>query len=312
MLLAPGDFGIEPMVGEVELQAQPDPADEVATRLVNLLEPPRDRSEGVGLQLLERQPLHLVHDLVHPDPLGERGVDIHRLLGDAAALVLARHVVERAHVVEPVGELDEQHANVVAQREQELAQVLRGALILRLRLDLAELGHPVDQPRDIGAEQFLDLLGGGDGVLDRVVEDRGDDRLVVELEVGKDARDFDRVAEIRVARRADLRAMRLHREDVGAVDQRFVRIGIVGADLLDEFILPEHGATVAHRPSFASAKKAGSPRGGFRPVAGRGASPRAGAPRGRISCGRGRATRRRGRACCTPRGRSRAGRARRR
>ena len=162
MLLAPHHLGLEPVVGEVELQAEPDPADEVAAGFVELLQPPRDRGVGVGLQLLERQRLHLVHDLVHADPLGERGVDIHRLLGDAAALVLARDVVERAHVVQPVGELDEQHADVVAQREQELAQILRGALIFRLRLDLAELGHPVDQPRDIGAEQFLDLLGGGD------------------------------------------------------------------------------------------------------------------------------------------------------
>ena len=90
--------------------------------------------------------------------------------------------------MQPVGELDQQHADVVAQREQELAQVLGGALIFRLRLDLRELGDPVDQPGDVLAEQFLDLFGGGERVLDRVVEDRGDDRLVVELEVGEDAR----------------------------------------------------------------------------------------------------------------------------
>ena len=96
--------------------------------------------------------------------------------------------MERAHVVQPVGELDQQHADVVAHREQELAQILRGALVFGLRLDLAELGDAVDQPRDVLAEQPLDLLGRRERVLDRVVEDRGDDRLVVELEVGEDAR----------------------------------------------------------------------------------------------------------------------------
>ena len=35
-----------------------------------------------------------------------------------------RHVLERAHVVQPVGELDQQHAHVVGDGEQELAQVL--------------------------------------------------------------------------------------------------------------------------------------------------------------------------------------------
>ena len=110
--------------------------------------------------------------------------------------------MKRAHVVQPVGELDQQHADVVAQREQELAEILGGALVFRLRLDLAELGDAVDQPGDVLAEQPLDLLGGGERVLDRVVEDRGGDRLVVELEVGEDARDFDRMAEIGIARGA--------------------------------------------------------------------------------------------------------------
>src|SRR3546814_13954292 len=79
---------------------------------------------------------------------------------------------------------------------QELAQILRRALVLGLRLDRRKLGDAVDHPRDIGAEQLPDLLRGGDGILDRIVEDRGRDRLVVEAEVGQDDRDLDRVAEI--------------------------------------------------------------------------------------------------------------------
>ncbi len=75
--------------------------------------------------------------------------------------------------MQPVGELDQQHADVVAEREQELAQILGGALVLGLRLDLAELGDPVDQPGDVLAEQLLDLLRRRERVLDRVVEDRG-------------------------------------------------------------------------------------------------------------------------------------------
>ena len=109
-----------------------------------------------------------------------------------------------------------------------------------LRLDLRQLGDAVDHPRDIVAEQLLDLLGGGDGVLDRVVEDRGRDRLVVEVEVGQDARDFDRVAEIGVARGALLAAVRLERKDVGAVEQRFVSVGIVAQNPIDQFVLAQH------------------------------------------------------------------------
>ena len=157
--------------------------------------------------------------------------------------------------MQPVGQLHQQHADVVGEGEQEFAQVLGGALILRLRLDLAELGDPVDQPRDIAAEQFLDLLGRRDRVLDRVVEDRGDDRLVVELQVGQDAGDLDRMAEIGVARRADLGAMGLHREDIGAVDQRLVGVGVIGPDLLDQLILPKHRGNVGERRVSSQARK---------------------------------------------------------
>ena len=263
MLLAAHDLGLEAVVGEMQLEPEADPADEVAALVVQLLQPLGDRGIGVGLELLEGQRLHLVHELVHADPLGERRVDIHRLAGDPAALLLVLDVVERAHVVQPVGELDQQHADVVRHGEQELAQILGGALVLRLRLDLGELGDAVDQPRDVLAEQLLDLFGGRQRVLDRVVEDRGDDRLVVELEVGEDAGDFDRVAEIGVARGARLGAVRLHREDIGAVDQRLVGVGIVGPDLLDQFILAQHRTKMGRGGAECASAKGQPPRGGI-------------------------------------------------
>ena len=51
MLLAARDLGLEAMVGEVELQAEADPADQVAALLVELLQAPGDRGIGVGLEL---------------------------------------------------------------------------------------------------------------------------------------------------------------------------------------------------------------------------------------------------------------------
>jgi len=71
--------------------------------------------------------------------------------------------------VQPVGELHQQDPDVVRKRQQELAQILGLPLVFGLGFDLAELGDPVDQPRDVLPEQLLDLFGGGDGVLDRVV-----------------------------------------------------------------------------------------------------------------------------------------------
>ena len=109
---------------------------------------------------------------------------------------------------------------------------------------------------------FLISAGRRQRVLDRVVEDGGDDRLVVEMQVGEDAGHLDRMAVIGIARGAGLRAVRLHREDIGAVDQRLVGVRVVALDLLDQFILPQHrakmgcGAAMEQRKSGASCSAA--------------------------------------------------------
>ncbi len=117
MLLASGDPGIEAIVGKIELQSKTDPVDQIAALFGQLVQAARNRGIGIGLQLPERERLHLGHHLVHSDPLGERGIDIHRLACDSAPLLLGRDVMENPHVVEPVGELHEQHPDVVTKRE---------------------------------------------------------------------------------------------------------------------------------------------------------------------------------------------------
>ena len=241
VLLAPRDLGFDAIGLEMRLEAATDALDEIAAAfLVELGKPARDRFIGGRLDLAKRQRLHLGHELVHADPLGERRIDIHRLARDPPPLLLILDEMERAHIVQSVGELDEQHADIVRHCEQELAEVLGGALALALRLDLGQLGDAIDEARNIGPEMLLDLLGRRKRILDRVVEDRGGDRLVVKTKIGEDAGHLDRMAEIGIARGAGLRPVRLHREDIGAVDQRLVGVRVVALDLLDQFILPEH------------------------------------------------------------------------
>ena len=83
---------------------------------------------------------------------------------------------------------------------------------------------------------------GGERVLDGVVQQRGDDGGDVELEVGQDGGDFERMGEIGIARGAELLAVRLHGVDIGLVEQRLVGVGIVGLDPVDQLGL-------AHQPS---------------------------------------------------------------
>ena len=134
---------------------------------------------------------------------------------------------EGAHVVQAVGELDQQHPHVVGDRQQELAQVLGLLGLLGDEVEPLELGQALDQRADVLPEHLVDLGPGGGGILDGVVQERGRDGGVVELEIGQDRRDFERMGEVGIAGGTLLLAMRLHGVDVGAVEQRLAGVGIV-------------------------------------------------------------------------------------
>ena len=102
------------------------------------------------------------------------------------------------------------------------------------------LVRPVDQRADVVAEHLVDLGAGGRGILDGVVQQRRRDGGIVELEIGQDRRDFERMGEIGVAGGALLLAVGLHGVDVGAVEQGLAGVRIVALDALDQVVLPHH------------------------------------------------------------------------
>ena len=153
---------------------------------------------------------------------------------------VGRHELQRAHVVQAVGELDQEHADVVGDRQQQLAQVLGLLGLARHQLQPLQLGEALDQRADLVAEDLVDFGAGRLGILDGVVQQRRDDGGVVELEVGQDRRDLQRMRKIGIAGGAGLRAVRLHGVDIGAVQQVFVGVGIVGPDAFDQIVLPHH------------------------------------------------------------------------
>ena len=197
-----------------------------------------DGFPGIRPKGRESEIVELVLHRLHADALGQRRVYLLGLARDPPPFFRLLDVLQGAHVVQAVGELDHQHPDVVGHREQQLSEILGLGVLDRLQLELGELGHPVDQPRDFLAEQVLDILDGGAGVLDGVVQERRRDRGAVEAELGQNAGDLDRMREIEIARRPDLGAMRLHRENISAIQKVFVDIGIIGSNQLDQFELP--------------------------------------------------------------------------
>ena len=138
---------------------------------------------------------------VDAEPVGDRRVDLQRLLGDPV-LLFRRQRLQRLHVVQPVGELHQDDADVLHHREHHLAEALRLRLGAAGEGQLVELADAVHQAGDLGAEPRLDLGLGGGRVLDHVVQQRRRDRLVVEVELREDARHRHRVGDVGLARLA--------------------------------------------------------------------------------------------------------------
>ncbi len=216
-----------------------DALDDAAVLGAKVVQPSLDGLIGLRHQMVEGEPLQFLAQAPHPHAARERPVNVDRFLGDAGALVEG-HEMQRAHIVQPVGELDQQHAHVLGDGEQQLAEILALPGLFGDEVELVDLGQALDELADLLAEQAVDLLAGGGGVLDRVVQHGGDDGRVVELEVGQNGRDLERMREIGIARGALLGAMRLHGVDIGPVEQILVDARIIFPHALDEFVLTHH------------------------------------------------------------------------
>ena len=158
-------------------------------------------------------------------------------------------MLERAHVVQAVGELDEENPYVVGNGEQQLAQVFRLLGLLGDEVELLDLGEAFDQTADIFAEQLVDLGAGGRGILDRVMQQGDRDRRFVETHVSEDGGNFKRMGDIGITAGARLLAVLLHGIDIGLVEQSFVGIGLVFLHPLHELVLPHHSDRLHKRKS---------------------------------------------------------------
>ena len=198
-----GDLGVDAQLGQPGL----DHVEDLADVDVALGRPHRhhllDLGVALGVEGGEGQVLQLQLDAGDAEAVGQGGVDVERLLG-RAVLVLDRHGRDRAHVVEAVGQLDEQDPDVLGHGHQHLAH--GGGLLglLGVEADPVELGDAVDDGRHLGAEVADDVVEADAGVLDRVVQEGGGEGDVVEAEVGEDGGHGQRVLDVGVARTPQL------------------------------------------------------------------------------------------------------------
>src|SRR6267142_1292743 len=112
---------------------------------------------SLRINVTEREVFQLTAHLAHTEPVGKRSVNFHGLASDRLAAV-GRKISERSHVVETIGELDHDDADVIGHGEEHLAEILSLLLLLGRELDLADLGYTIDDVSDFRTKQLFDLI----------------------------------------------------------------------------------------------------------------------------------------------------------
>lgn len=184
----------------------------------------------LGEEDREDQVLQLGLERLDAEPFGERDEDVPGDLGDAG-LLFGAHDAEGAHVVQPVGEFDRHHADVVAGGDEHLAEGLGlggGAVV-----DLLQFRDAVDEEAHLLAEFLPDLIERHVRVLDGVVEQRGRQSRCLGAQFREDQGHGERVCDVRLTALAHLTAVRGLGQDVGAAQRVEVGVGVVRAVGLD-------------------------------------------------------------------------------
>jgi hypothetical protein len=233
VLRTAGDLGLDVQLNKSRSQVDEDRVEEALA--LGSLRGDHLLDLGIAQRVQHREgrvfelPLHLGN----PEPVREGGVDVEALLRDAALLELGQRR-DRAHVVETVGELDEQDPDVLGHRHQHLAQ--RGCLLCLLGVELqaVEFGDAVDNGGHVGAEFPLDVALRHRRVFDRIVKQGRSDGHIVEAEVGEDQRHPERVGDVGLPRTPHLFLVGLPRQLVGALDEVAVGAAMALAERRDE------------------------------------------------------------------------------
>ena len=151
----------------------------------------------------EGQVFKLAAHLAHAQPVRQRSVDVQRFAGDGL-LPLRFQVLQGAHVVQPVGQLDQHHAHVGHHGQQHLAHIFCLAVFAVGKLDLVDLGDALDDVRHLVAESLANFLVGGRRVFHGIVQQGGGDGRRVQLHLRQHFGHLERMNDVGLARGAHL------------------------------------------------------------------------------------------------------------
>ena len=189
-----------------------------------------------GVQNAQAQVLQLPLDAAHAQAVGDGRVDLHGLKRLIALLALGQ-VLEGARIVQAVGQLDEDDADILGHGHEHLAQVLKLFLLFGVAQH-TQSGDAVHQLGDRCAEFIFNLAVSKIGVLDAVMQQAGTDRVSIQAHLNDDLGHSDRMDDIGFAVAALLAFVCLGRAFISGANLFDVGRGVLLLHPLDQEIDP--------------------------------------------------------------------------
>ncbi len=192
MLGASRELGLQVRIAQVPAERVHDLVDQRFALTAAHLQHPRDLGVLGRVVLPEGLVLKLPAPGPHPEPSGQRRVELERFLADVPDLGRP----QRGHgpdVVQAVGEFYDHDPDVARHRKEHLAHRQRPLALDVVKVQAGQLGHAVDELGDFAAEPLADQLRFDPAVLLHVVQQPGHDGVHVHAQFGQQHRHRQRV-----------------------------------------------------------------------------------------------------------------------
>ena len=203
----------------------------------------------LGIEGFEGEFFELPLHHVHAEAMRQGSVNLQRLLG----LLLRGGGGDKTPgtgVVQAVGQLDEENADVAAHGDEHLAQRLRlcGCAVVHL----VQLRHAVNEVGDGLAILGCQLLERVVGVLNRIVQQRRDERRNRHSHLGQDRCHRDGMGDVGFTRLSHLAAMMGLSGAIGALNDANVRLRVVRSQgTYERLDLGNRGTSAGTKPHEA-------------------------------------------------------------
>ena len=132
---APDDGRLQPARVQGCGQFIMDPFGQHIPLLAQEIQAGDDRITGIGVNFGERHIFQFVLQFLHADAFSQGREDVHSFHGDAAAFICVLDEMQGPHVVQPVGQLNQQNADVLGHGEQQFTEIFGLLGVVRLQFD---------------------------------------------------------------------------------------------------------------------------------------------------------------------------------